>query len=257
MLSEHELGVRQMSLTASAYDSSWPGKEPVASRAHTAGVLAVIFGAGFYSLWVWHHAGPDAIAGASERHAILSYYLPGIIYEWLLLFYVWRGARRRLPHLRDWVGGRWENGTQILKDILIAILFWVVWYAVLKFVQFVLGPSPSTLVQPMFPQGPVEAVIWILLSISSGFCEELVFRRYLMRQFAAWTGSFASGVLIQGAVFGLAHPSLGIKQMIVISISGVMMGCLALLRRSLRPGIVMHAWADIFGGLIVKGLPYK
>jgi len=78
-----------------------------------------------------------------------------------------------------------------------------------------------------------------------------------MRQFASWTGSFAAGVLIQGGIFGLAHPSLGIRQMIVISVSGVMIGSLTLWRRSLRPGIIMHAWADTFGGLIVKGLPYK
>ena len=171
MLSEHERGVRQMSLTASAYDSSWPGKEPVASRAHTAGVLAIIFGASFYSLWVWLHAGPDAIAEASERHAILSYYLPGIIYEWLLLFYVWRGARRQLPRLRDWVGGRWENGRQILKDILIAILFWVVWYAVLKFVQFVLGPSHVRLSNPCSLKAQSK--------LSFGFC--FPFRRVSVR----------------------------------------------------------------------------
>jgi hypothetical protein len=36
-----------------------------------------------------------------------------------------------------------------------------------------------------------------------------------------------------------------------------LMGCLAIWRRSLRPGIVTHAWADVFGGLIVKRLPYN
>lgn len=244
-------------LTASAKGSSWLRGGPVASGAHTAGVLAVIFGAAFYSLWLWLHTGPTATAGAPGRHAILSYYLPGIVYEWGLLFFVWRGARRRLPRLRDWIGGRWGNGRQVFRDLLIAILFWVVWYAVLKLVQFMLGPSHGTLVQAMFPQGPAEAVVWILLCISSGFCEELIFRGSLLRQFAAWTGSFAAGVLIQAGLFGLAHPSLGMKQMIVISVSGLMMGCLTIWRRSLRPGIVMHAWADIFGGLIVKGLPYQ
>jgi membrane protease YdiL (CAAX protease family) len=255
VLGAHERDVRQISPTAS--DSSWPGGGPVASGAHTLGILAIIFGAAFYSLWVWLHTGPAATTAAPERHAILSYYLPGVVYEWVLLFCVWRGARRRLPRLRDWIGSRWENSRQIFRDILIAILFWVVWYAVLKSVQLILGPNHGTLVQAMFPQGPAEAVVWILLSISSGFCEELVFRGYLLRQLAAWTGSFAAGVLLQAGLFGLAHPSLGISQMIVISVSGVMMGCLALWRRSLRPGIVMHAWADIFGGLLVKGLPYK
>jgi hypothetical protein len=34
-------------------------------------------------------------------------------------------------------------------------------------------------------------------------------------------------------------------------------GLLALRRDSLRPGMVAHAWADIFGGIILKDLPYK
>lgn len=244
-------------MTASAKDRAWLESGPVASVAHTIGILAIIFGAALYSLWLWVHTPPPLTASAPERHAILSYYMPGIVFEWLLLFAVWRGARHRLPRLQDWIGGRWANSREVLRDIAIGILFWAVWYAVLKFVQFVLGPSHGTLVQAMFPHGAGEAVVWILLSISSGFCEELVFRRYLLCQFAAWTGSLAVGVLIQASLFGLAHPSLGLKQMIVISVSGGLMGCLAIWRRSLRPGIVTHAWADVFGGLIVKGLPYK
>jgi hypothetical protein len=45
--------------------------------------------------------------------------------------------------------------------------------------------------------------------------------------------------------------------MVVISVSGALFGLLALWRDSLRPGMVAHAWADIFGGIILKGLPYK
>ena len=78
-----------------------------------------------------------------------------------------------------------------------------------------------------------------------------------MKQFAVWTGSVLAGMLLQAVLFGAAHPLLGWKQMIVICVSGVLFALLALWRKSLRPGMVAHAWADIFGGMIVKGLPYK
>jgi membrane protease YdiL (CAAX protease family) len=95
------------------------------------------------------------------------------------------------------------------------------------------------------------------MAATSGFCEEFVFRGYFLKQFSAWTASVPIGVTLQAVLFGAAHPLLGAKQMIVIIVSGVLFGVLALWRNSLRPGMVAHAWADIFGGIILHGLPYK
>jgi membrane protease YdiL (CAAX protease family) len=89
------------------------------------------------------------------------------------------------------------------------------------------------------------------MAATSGFCEEFVFRGYFLKQFSAWTASVPIGVTLQAVLFGAAHPLL------VIIVSGVLFGVLALWRNSLRPGMVAHAWADIFGGIILHGLPYK
>jgi hypothetical protein len=49
-------------------------------------------------------------------------------------------------------------------------------------------------------------------------------------------------------VFGLFHAYQGWKNVIVISVLGVMFGVLAAWRRNLRANIIVHAWADVWSG---------
>ena len=56
--------------------------------------------------------------------------------------------------------------------------------------------------------------VWVLLSISAGFCEEFVFRGYLQKQFFALTGSDAAAIAGQALIFGVAHGYQGVKGMI-------------------------------------------
>ena len=90
----------------------------------------------------------------------------------------------------------------------------------------------------------------MLLSISAGFSEELVFRGYLQRQLTALTGRASLALLLQAAVFGVAHGYQGTRACLSIAIYGVLFTLLALWRKSLRPGMIAHAWTDIAGGLL-------
>jgi membrane protease YdiL (CAAX protease family) len=174
----------------------------------------------------------------------------GLVWFGLVWFgLVWFGVRRTTG-LRGLIGGRWVNARQAITDFLLGFAFWGVWYVIER---FVLTSSAQLIAQAttIFPQ------VWVLMAATSGFCEEFVFRGYFLKQFSAWTASVPIGVTLQAVLFGAAHPLLGAKQMIVIIVSGVLFGVLALWRNSLRPGMVAHAWADIFGGIILHGLPYK
>jgi uncharacterized protein len=91
-------------------------------------------------------------------------------------------------------------------------------------------------------------MLWILRSISAGIGEEIVFRGDLQKQFQAATGSIAAAVILQGAIFGLAHTYQGWKQVIVIAVLGTLYGALAAWRRNLRANMLAHAWSDIFEG---------
>jgi membrane protease YdiL (CAAX protease family) len=111
-----------------------------------------------------------------------------------------------------------------------------------------LGPSDTRNVTSMLPRTALEIFVWIFVSISAGICEEFVYRGYLQRQFAAMTRSGAAALVLQAIVFGVSHGYQGWKQVVTITVLGVLFGLLAQWRRSLVPGMAAHAWADIYGG---------
>ena len=104
----------------------------------------------------------------------------------------------------------------------------------------------------LIPQSRVEITLWILVSLTAGFCEETIFRGYLQRQFIAWLRKPVLGILLSAAAFGALHAYQGARQTIVIGVFGAMFGILAYWRRSLRPGIMVHAWNDATTGLALR-----
>ena len=68
-----------------------------------------------------------------------------------------------------------------------------------------LGVGHAASISPLAPRGIAEAILWVLLSISAGISEELVFRGYLQRQLTAFTGRTSVATFLQVAVFGIAH----------------------------------------------------
>ena len=88
-----------------------------------------------------------------------------------------------------------------------------------------------------------------LASLTAGFCEELIFRGYFQRQFSAWTRNVTAGVVLSAVVFGAGHIYQGPKQALIITVYGLLFGILAETTKSLRPGMMAHAWHDGFAGL--------
>jgi len=90
------------------------------------------------------------------------------------------------------------------------------------------------------------------LGITAGFCEEVLFRSFLMTEFANAGYGKVMQVLMPGVAFGLAHagylnqgllPWLGI--MLPTAFLGMMWGIAYLLgRRSLLPVVVAHFLND-------------
>jgi len=101
----------------------------------------------------------------------------------------------------------------------------------------------------MLPVSGPEMLAWIVLAVSAGISEELVFRGYFQRQFQAMTGSIAAALLLQAVLFGISHGYQGLGPCVRITVYGLLFGSLAHWRRSLRPGILAHAWTDIVSGL--------
>jgi hypothetical protein len=187
-----------------------------------------------------------------QHPAVAPLYLSLIVFEWLLVGFVWFGVRRKGIRLRDLIGGKWSNSRAFLLDLGIAFSFWIIWTGVGELAKYLLGPSSAKSIDVLLPQGFIEITTWVLLSISAGFCEEVVYRGYMQGQFLALTGSATIAILIQGVLFGVTHGYQGTKMVITISVYGVLYGALAFWRKSLRPGMISHAWSDIYSGALSK-----
>jgi len=177
-------------------------------------------------------------------------YLSLIVMELALIYLVWRGIKSTGTTLRDLIGGRWQSLADVLRDIALAFVLWLVLIGIALAWRRVAGGSGlPTSVTAMLPQTATEILMWIGLSVSAGAAEEIVFRGYLQRQFAALTKSSWIALAMQALLFGVSHGYQGIDAMLRITLLAVAFGLMALWRRSLRPGIIAHAWTDIASGV--------
>lgn len=180
-------------------------------------------------------------------------YIAMIIFELILLAYVWLlGLRPAGKTLRDIIGGKWNNPSDFWRDVGIAIVFWMAVAGMLVAMRALLGHNKEELeaMRILVPRTPAELVVWVALSVTAGFCEELIFRGYLQRQFLALTGNDGFAVLLQSLVFGAAHLYQGWKGALTITVYGALFGVLAAWRKSLRPGMIQHAAQDSFSGIL-------
>ena len=192
-------------------------------------------------------AGASAGQLAEHSQAIYVYAVAGLM-DWALLYFCWVGAHRSGGNLHTISGGRWTSWKDLALDVGIAAPFWIVWEGTAYGVHYLLGEGSAKSVASLLPRTPLEVVIWFGLSITAGICEEIAFRGYLQRQLHALTGSITLAILAQAATFGVAHSYQGWRQVIVISVLGVLYGALAAWRRNLRANMIAHAWGDIWEG---------
>ncbi len=217
----------------------------VAPAWHTAVVVLALLGLSFWG----------ARAGDLSPHGRARIYLVTMLIEWALLAFLWFGLNRRGVRLADLIGGSWPRSSAFFRDLGIGTVFVLTCGgAVLQGLTHLLKVVPPASMRAVMPQTLMDMVVWVLLSCTAGFCEEVIFRGYLARQFSALTQSAAAGIVLQGVVFGLGHGYQGWKLMLIISIYGMLFGVLAHWRRNLRPGMLAHALQDTAGGLLYRFL---
>ncbi len=217
---------------------------------HTVLLVAIFLGLTIAGTLFQRHV--QSSSGALQQHPnAVPLYLSLIAAEWFLLYGVWAGIRSRGVRLVDLIGGRWHSAKDILIDIALATVAWILWLGIQAGVSRMV-PSHASSVSALLPQNPLEVVLWIATSLSAGFCEEVAFRGYFQKQFEAMTGSSVAGVTLQAILFGIAHGYQGLQAIVMIILFGLLFGILALWRKSLRPGMILHAWTDIYAGYLTQ-----
>jgi len=237
----------------------------VASPLHTAFVvvlLTVLVAASFISIH-----GKTGVQGGP-----LAIYASTFIWQWSMFAIIVIGVRLHGARVGALLGRRWRSLEDVLLDVVIAILFWMGAAMVLFGLKLLAGWITGSGLPPLghatpqqtqqaldqalkpirglIPQNHLQYAMWILTASTAGIVEEFIFRGYLQRQFVSLTKNAAMGIAISAALFGAAHAYQGMVNVVIIGCYGALFGMLAHYRRSIKPGMIAHAWQDILAMLI-------
>ena len=227
---------------------NWPAPaQPVAPWWHTIILVAVIVGVSALSS---HQSKAIGFGGGHIKRYAFT-----IAWELFLALLAWWGLRMRRTPLREILGLHRRGIREWARDFVIALVFWVAAMIVLAVIARLLSLlhllQPQKAVIAVAPQTLPQVLFWVILCTTAGIIEEFVFRGYLLQQFASIRGNLWIGVIASSLLFGAAHGYEGIGGMIAISVYGAMFCLLAIYRRSLRAGMIAHAWHDSITGIVL------
>lgn len=219
----------------------------VASKLHTA-IILIVLGVLAAGGVLRALRGSHDLVGPAGRLPLYGWILAiQLLLFWFVRIGIGRSgcSVRVLVDQSPWTAGRWA------RYVGIAIAGWLLWMIFGAVLGSFLRPNPDELraVLQFLPHGVLEKLCWVAFAVGGNFCEEVLYRGYLMRQFSALTGSPAMALLLQAAVFAVGHVSLGPAIMISVSLLAVWLGALTLWQKSLVPTMIVHAGISLFGGL--------
>ncbi len=218
-----------------------PSQPPnrLAHPLHTAAVVVLIGGWAAMS-----KVGADRARDVGDPHRAANYALT-IVLEWALFaFVLWKAPAAAV------LRARWNSARDFFRDLGVAAVFWIASAILLAILARVLGIGALTKdLAFVLPQTPLKMILWVAVSTSAGICEETVFRGYLQPQLGALAHNAFAGVLLSALIFGAAHAYQGFRRTILIFMYGLMFGVLAEMRKSVRPGMIAHAWQDSLSGI--------
>jgi uncharacterized protein len=219
----------------------------------------------------------------------LDWYYMGLIAFGLIVdhFVIWPGFIRR--YQRDPSSARlwwWTVGISLVWILTLAGLAlwvshdrtwvtlgftvpqgWPLWGSVILVAGFVLlqaqgvvalirDPSQKPILRtkleklkPILPHSVPELPLFFVVSLTAGFCEEFIFRGYLIWAFAPLLGWWGAAA-VSTAIFAAVHAYQGRAGVMQAGILGAVFALLVALCDSLLPAIVMHALIDACGGVI-------
>lgn len=111
------------------------------------------------------------------------------------------------------------------------------------------GEPPSALRAKLIPRTGSDVLLFALLSLSAGICEEFIFRGYLVSRLSRLSGSMQAAAIVSALLFGLGHANYGWTGIVRAALLGWVLTVPLFLAGSLFPSVVAHAAIDLFAGL--------
>jgi uncharacterized protein len=105
----------------------------------------------------------------------------------------------------------------------------------------------------------IDLLLWLCVSCTAGFCEEHIFRGYLLTQAIAFAGrtglsrmlSIVLSIIATSLIFGSLHLYEGTGGALIITVLGIVYSILALKFGNLRAVIAAHFLQDFCAGLFL------
>jgi uncharacterized protein len=229
-----------------------PERKLIAPVWHTVALILFLFAFSALGYFVSRRFVPTGHGSAAiPARAMIPNYIVTMFFEWLLFIYVYWGEKQyRGTRLAERIGGRWNSAADVFRDIGLGLALWFVMLLIVGGINAVLHPKGRELVLKLLPTELWQLIPWTLISASAGFCEEYIFRGYLMEQFRRMTGMAWIAIVLQAAVFGFAHGYQGWALMIGIFALGLGFGVAAYSLKTLRVTMIAHGWTDFFSGTV-------
>ncbi len=92
-------------------------------------------------------------------------------------------------------------------------------------------------------------IFTLIVSVSAGICEELLFRAYLYAFLGSHIGMVA-GIMLSSVIFGLWHIYLGWQEVVKTSIMGVLFCGIYIFTGNIILPILIHIFIDVYSGLM-------
>ncbi len=203
-------------------------------------------------LWLYPRLRRATAAGlpcARERGYVLT-----MLTSWGLtacVIALWLTFGRPFDYLRLGIGNPPRAAIGLALTAAYVVFAWMQRRAVLR------QPDAAELVRrqlgradALMPHTPREYLLFRMVAITAGICEEVLYRGFVMWYLTIWI-TIIPAALASSILFGFAHIYIGIPHVIRTMIVGAVFAVVVLGTGSLWPAIVLHAAIDLFSGDLV------
>jgi membrane protease YdiL (CAAX protease family) len=166
-----------------------------------------------------------------------------------LLAYLFYSAELSVTTFDYAIENNWQN-VLVFSLILLAIIYWLVLIKSICSSED-LRTEIASKFAPYIDIMPVTKgqvlIFTLVLSVSAGICEELIFRAYLYTLMDTYLG-MTGAILLSSVLFGFWHIYLGWQEVIRTSIMGSLFCGIYIFTGNIILPILLHIFIDVYSG---------
>jgi uncharacterized protein len=207
---------------------------------------------------IWDYIETGPLRATPSGALRMRFYVRTMVWLWLATSVaVWAEGFSSLMTLEgigihaEWLErhgwGWWVIAVLVLLVVLLQFALPVVQVSVKYRDREFLEPKQLEPMRFFLPASPKERGWFVLVSLTAGICEEILFRGFLLRYLhnSPLRLGLLAAVLIAAVVFGTHHLYQGMKGFVSTSIGGLVFTGVLLVTGSLWAGMVYHAATDM------------